>query len=268
MEEISVVMPVYNCAAQLDMSVSSILEQRDADLRLYVCDDASTDGGWARLRAWAERDKRVECLRNETNLGAAGARNRCLKAAQGRFIALMDADDASHPDRLKTQLAFLKERPELAFAGTRGRYFKQNPGDSEEDYWFVRRPQPEDFLMTLPFVHASLMLRREALDAAGSYEESARVRRSEDYDLLLRLYAAGFRGENIDSPLYFIRRDEDTYRRRKYRYRWKECLVKWRGFSKMGLMPRAVPYALKPLAVGLMPREALERWKRAYYRDR
>ena len=268
MEEISVVMPVYNCASCLDTSVSSILEQRDADLRLYVCDDASTDGSWAQLLAWAARDKRIECLRNKTNLGAAGARNRCLEAAKGRYIALMDADDVSHPDRLKTQLAYLEERPELAFAGTRGRYFKQSPGDSEEDYWFVRRPQPEDFLMTLPFVHASLMFRREALEAAGGYDTGSWVRRSEDYELLMRLYAAGCRGANLDEPLYFIRTDEGTYRRRKYRYRVNEALVKWRGFSRMGLMPRGITYALKPLAVGLVPQSLLERLKKGYYQDR
>ena len=146
-------------------------------------------------------------------------------------------------------------------------FFRREPGDQKEDYWFVRAPGKKDFLMTLPFVHASLMLRREVLEDAGGYDAGRGTRRSEDYDLLMRLYAAGCRGENLDEPLYFIRRDEDTYRRRKYRYRLNETLVKWRGFSRLGLMPRALPYVLKPLAAGLVPRDALERMKKKYYRD-
>ncbi len=267
-EDISVILPVYNGALHLDLAIRSVLEQQDVDLRLYICDDASGDESWAVMQQWAERDKRIVCLRNEENLRAGGARNRCLAQARGRYIALMDADDYSHSERLKIQRAVLEGDRELSFVGTRGRYFHREPGDSSEDYWFVRQPEPKDFLMTLPYVHASLMFRREVLDAAGGYDAGKWARRSEDYELLLRLYANGCRGKNVDRPLYYIRLDDDTHRRRKYRYRVNECLVKWRGFARMGLMPRGIPYALKPLAVGLLPKGALEHIKHAYYRDR
>ncbi len=268
MEEISVILPVYNGEATIDLAIRSILEQQDVDLRLYICDDASTDSTPERLRAWAQRDPRVVICHNEKNLHAGGARNCCLAAAGGKYIALMDADDYSHPDRLKTQRDFLDCRQDLAFAGTRGRFFNREPGDLQEDYWFVRQPKPENFLMTLPFVHPSLMLRREVLESAGGYDSSPSSLRSEDYELLMRLYAAGHRGENLDEPLYYFRKDDALFLRRKYRYRLNECLVKWRGFSNMCLMPRGIPYALKPLVVGLMPKAVLEHMKWAYYRDR
>ena len=267
-EEISVILPVYNGEATLDLAIRSILEQRDVDLRLYICDDASTDATSKQIRQWAEQDKRIVGLRNEKNARAAEARNRCLSLAKGRYIALMDADDYSHPDRLKTQVTFLESEPTLSFAGTRGRFFRREPGDLREDYWFVQQPEPKDFLMTLPYVHASLMFRREGLEAVGGYDTGKWAQRSEDYELLMRLYADGRLGGNIDQPLYYIRMDDETHRRRKYRYRLNECLVKWRGFSRMGLMPRGVPYALKPLAVGLIPKNALERMKRSFYQDR
>lgn len=266
-EEISVILPVYNGESTLDLAIRSILGQRNVDLQLYICDDASTDATWELIQSWAERDKRVTCLHNETNLRAAEARNRCLAVARGRYVALMDGDDYSHPDRLKRQRDFLDGCSDLAFTGTRGRFFNKEPGDLQEDYWFVRQPKPEDFLMTLPFVHASLMFRREALEAIGDYDTGKWAWRSEDYELLMRLYANGYQGENIDCPLYYIRMDEETHRRRKYRYRLNECRVKWSGFSQLGLMPRGIPYALKPLIVGLVPDKALECMKRAYYRD-
>ena len=119
--------------------------------------------------------------------------------------------------------------------------------------------------MTLPFVHASLMFRREALLAVGGYDESPRVERSEDYDMLLRIYAKGLRGANTSDALYHIREDKGTFRRRKYRYRFKETEVKLNGFARLGLMPKGVMFAFKPLVVGLIPMRLLELLKGHYY---
>ena len=91
------------------------------------------------------------------------------------------------------------------------------------------------------------------------------VKRSEDYDLLMRAYAKGFQGINLPVSLYAIRLDAGTYQRRKYRYRFHECAVKWVGFASMGLMPRGIPYAVKPLIVGLLPVGLLNRLKEKYY---
>ena len=119
--------------------------------------------------------------------------------------------------------------------------------------------------MTLPFVHASLMFRAGVLRELGGYRETWMVKRSEDYDLLMRAYALGYYGNNLPAPLYGIRLDNDTYRRRKYRYRFCECLAKWSGFSAMGLMPMGIPYAIKPLVVGLLPVGILNALKVKYY---
>ena len=269
-EEISVIMPVFNAGdgAALSEAVGSILSQEGVSLRLYICDDGSTDGTQALLSRLAREDDRITLITNASNLSAGAARNRCLAQARGEFVALMDSDDFSAPQRLRKQRDYLNSRPDLSFVGTRGSFFTRTPGDTEESYWFVRKPEKKDFLMTLPFVHASVMFRRSALDAVGGYCEEAWALRSEDYDLMMRLYSQGLAGENLDESLYFIRMDEDTYRRRKYKFRINEVRVKWRGFSRLGLFPKGVPYALKPLAVGLMPKGPLDRLKAAYYKDR
>lgn len=262
---VTVVMSVCNGEKTLDAAISSVLNQSYTDFQLIICDDASTDGTWETLRSWERRDERVTLLRNEVNAGAGPSRNRCLALAGGRYTALMDADDVSMPSRLAEQVTYLDETPDIDFVGTKGEYFCREPGDLGKNYWFLSRPQKTDFLMTLPFVHASLMFRTEVLRALGGYRDSRTVRRSEDYDLLMRAYAAGFHGANLAAPLYGIRLDPESYQRRKYRYRFTECLVKWRGFSRMGLMPRGIPYAIKPLFVGLIPNKVLEAMKERYY---
>ena len=265
---VSVIMSVYNAEDTLRQAVESILNQTLSDFELIICDDASTDGTWAQLKALAERDGRIVLLQNPTNLKLGAALNRCLDLARGRYIARMDGDDWSAPERLARQREFLDSRPELALVGSRCRFFHRIPGDMSRDYWFVREPQPEDFLMTMPFIHPALMLRAESLRAIGGYVGDDWACRSEDYDMLMRLYASGGRGANLDEALYYFRLDEGTYRRRKYRYRVNEARVKWKGFSAMGLMPRGIPYALKPLVVGLIPHGLLDKLKKRYYKDR
>ena len=99
----------------------------------------------------------------------------------------------------------------------------------------------------------------------GGYRVSKTVKRSEDYDLLMRAYSAGYCGANLPDILYAIRLDETTYQKRRYRYRLNECVVKWKGFSELGLMPKGIPYAIKPLIVGLVPVKLLNWLKEKYY---
>ena len=204
-------------------------------------------------------------MRNVHNQKSAKARNRCILEARGEFVAIMDADDACSSNRLSIQLRFLSEYPQFSFVGVRGERFQMTPGDMNKPYWFCRFPQKKDFLMTLPFVHGSLMFRRRALLSVGGYDETTRVERSEDYDMLLRMYAKGLYGANIADAVYHIRENSDTFQRRKYRYRIQEAEVKIKGFSRLGLMPKGFLYAVKPLVVGLVPVRLLELLKYYYY---
>lgn len=262
---VSVIMGVYNGTATLGEAIRSILDQTYQNIEFIICDDASTDDTWEQLQSWAQRDSRISLIRNTHNLGAGGARNCCLERAQGSYIAIMDADDISMPSRLEQQIEVLMNGPNCSFVGTKGQFFAECPGDLQKCYWFVAKPEKRDFLMTLPFVHASLMFRAEVLWELGGYSRKCYVKRSEDYDLLMRAYAEGFYGINLLEPLYAIRLDRCTYQRRKYRYRFNECAVKWNGFAKLGLMPRGIPFALKPLLVGLMPVCLLNKLKEIYY---
>lgn len=268
--EVSVIMAVHNASdgKSLRAAAASICAQTYTSWELLICDDGSTDGTWEILQKIAQKDSRIRLLRLEHNRKAAAARNVCLKKAQGRYIAVMDADDISSPDRLERLYYFLESHPQFAFAGSRGEFFVRRPGDDGECYWYCQVPGEEDFLFSLPFVHASIMFRREPLIHVHGYKVSRRVVRAEDYDLLLRLYGAGYCGANLEQVLYYIRRDREQYKRRRYRYRFHEAYVKYKGFSELGLMPKGLVYVVKPFFVGLVPYRLAAVMQKRYYKEK
>jgi len=113
---ISVIMPAHDAAAYLAEAIESILSQTERDLELIIVDDASSDATPDIVARFAARDPRVRPLRAELR-SAALARNRALEAARGEFVALMDADDVAHPERLAKQLAAARRQPEVALWG-------------------------------------------------------------------------------------------------------------------------------------------------------
>lgn len=265
---VSVIMGVYNIHDEkmLETSINSILNQTYIDFEFIICDDGSTDNTYKMLEKIAKNDNRIKLLRNYINLKASGARNRCLEQAKGEFIAIMDADDYSSPERLEMQVDFLKRNSEFGFVGTKGKYFEDRVDYTKGDYWFCKLPQKKDFLITLPFVHASIMFKREALLKVDGYSLNKKVNRSEDYDLIMRMYVIGYKGANIDKTLYYIRQDQNTFKRRKYRYRINEAIVKYEGFKLLGLMPKGIVFVIKPLIVGLLPIKLLNKIKDKYYK--
>lgn len=266
---VSAIMAVYNAGkrAVLDRAIASITAQSISDWELIICDDGSTDATYQWLLEWAKQESRIRLLRSP-HRGAASARNRCIAQSRGELVAVMDADDACTSNRLAVQACYLDAHPQCSFVGLQGHMFRQTPGDMQKCYWYCANPEPADFLMTLPFVHGSLMFRRTALMQVKGYDEGRHVMRSEDYDMLLRMYVSGLRGANVTDATYFIREDANTYRRRKYRYRMIESFVKLRGFRRLGMMPRGMMYALKPLVVGIIPIPLLEAMKKRYYAER
>ena len=260
---VSVIMAAYNAEETIEAAIRSILLQTHDNFELIICDDASTDNTWCLMRSLADEDSRIRLIRQEKNRGSAVARNRCLLQAQGEYIAIMDADDLCSENRLAVQASFLEKHREVAFVGLLGEVFHNIPGDCSKCYPYVAKPAAKDFLMTLPFVHASLMFRSTAI--GRGYPEERRALRSEDYAFLMERYAAGLRGENTTDAVYYIREDADTFKRRKYRYRLTEVGVKWKGFSALGLMPKGILFAIKPLIVGLLPPKLLKLLKGKYY---
>src|SRR5215212_10172661 len=101
--KVSVVMPVHNAMPYLDAAVESILGQTLQNFEFVIVDDASTDGSTERLREWTSTDPRIRLIEEKANLGPALSSERVARAARAPFVARMDADDVSDPDRLAEQ---------------------------------------------------------------------------------------------------------------------------------------------------------------------
>ena len=260
MPKISILMGVYNTPRPevLQAAMQSVYAQSCRDFEFIICDDGSTDHTPELLRAYSKGEEaRTILLPSQGNHGLAAALNRCLDAASGEYIARMDADDVSYPERLARQAAFLDSHPQFALVGCQADLF------DDGGVWGERRPKeyPEkrDFLFGSQFMHPTILMHRQVLCGLGGYRADAITRLAEDYDLFMRLYAAGWRGCNLPEKLYAYREDPAALRRRTWRRRWEEAQVRWRGFGELGLMPLGALYAAKPLLVGLIPQGLLRR---------
>lgn len=195
-EDITVLLPVRNGGRHIDAALASLLRQTFRAFRILVIDDGSTDTTVDIVNVWARSDSRIQLLRAEFE-GIVGALERGRAEAKGRYIARMDADDISHPERLSQQFRFLEERQDLVGCGTGVQYFPssrvtdrarayQDWLNGLTDWEAVER----NILVECPLAHPTFMFRTQVLEDIGGYRDMGWP---EDYDLLLRLWRAGHR---------------------------------------------------------------------------
>ncbi|WP_293008610.1 MULTISPECIES: glycosyltransferase [unclassified Oscillibacter] len=265
---ISVLMGVYYHKPSLEplmQAVVSILHQDWTQLELIVCDEGSSAAAQAYLEQHSREDSRLRLVRGQGKKLLPEKLNACLAAAHGQWIARMDDDDLSYPQRLRQQISFLQSHPEIAFVGCQVDYLL---GDGVTHSNFPAFPTPRDFFFAMPYIHPTLLFRRAALEQVGGYDESPVCHLCEDYDLLLRLYQAGFQGANVSEALFGYSLAGTEQKKRPLSARWNEVRVRYRGFWGLGLLPGALPYVVKPLAVGLLPVGILNRLRRGRLKRR
>lgn len=230
---VSVIMATYNCAHTLQEALDSLAAQTYRNWDLVVCDDASTDDSHAMLVRFADGNpNKVTILRNEVNSKLAFSLNRCLEHASGDYIARMDGDDISRPERLAAQVAALDNAPDVAVVGTAMQRFDAT--GIKDVIRLDPAPTRQSMRRGVPFAHATIMMRPETYAALGGYTVSRRTERTEDYDLWFRFFAHGFKGYNLQEPLYLVREDGAAIRRRTLSVRWQGYQTTLFGFRLLG----------------------------------
>ena len=254
--KISVVMAAFNAEKYLREAMDSILTQTYGDLELIVLDDKSTDGSLQILKEYAAADPRVVVLENEQNMGLTKSLNKGLAVAKGEYIARMDADDISVPDRFAKQVAFLDSHPDYTFVSCIGRYIDE---EGREEQLRLFPETHEEICAMMPKVDAVMHpgVRREDIARIGNYCEDFRV--VQDYDLWFRGMAAGYKFYNIQEPLVLFRRNDSYNTRKSKAYRLVDYRVRKKGYklNKIPLHKRV--YLIVPLALAYIPPKVMDK---------
>lgn len=257
MPNVSIIMPVFQGARTIARAIRSVQGQTYRDWELIVVDDGSTDGTpdvVTRIRAG---DSRIRLISLPLNVGAASAMNRGWRESAGSLIGILDADDVALPKRLQCQVDYLLHRGEIAVVGSAAHFTDQ--GDR---YWrTVWMPQTHQELMrrrwyAAPFIHSTVMMRRQFLEATTGYRDGLRL--GEDYDLWMRGFADGnFQYANLAEPLV-------VYRGRPVQ-RWRmiraSARVRLRAARREGRWSRGVVAAARILGEGAIERTGVFQWR-------
>jgi glycosyltransferase involved in cell wall biosynthesis len=255
---VSVVLAVRDGAPWVGEAVRSVLGQTLTDLELVVIDDGSTDDTPQTLASFL--DSRLRVVRRPPR-GLTPSLSEGVSLARAPLIARLDADDSAMPERLARQVAFLDAHPEIGLLGTgatevdaRGQEVRRVvPPAADPD---IRRA----LIRRNVFVHSSIVMRRQALASAGSYDATFPV--AQDYDLWLRL-ARVTRLANLPEPLVRLRllpgrvsatREVDRLR--------AEARVRWRELRAGRYPAWCVVYALRPQLALALPAAARRAWRR------
>ena len=179
---VTILMPAFNGANFIGAAIKSILCQAYNNFELLIIDDASTDATCDIIEK--NSDPRIKLFKNEKNIGVAGSLNRGLNLARGDYIARMDADDISLPDRLLKQVTFMDQNPEIGISGGFVQYF----GSGISFVHKVPR-KPEEIAAFIPFdtplCHVTVIMRRSMIEEATLRYDTS-FTQSEDYELWSR----------------------------------------------------------------------------------
>ena len=231
MAKVSIIMGIYNCAPTLCEAIDSIINQTFTDWQFVLCDDGSKDNTYEIAHRYVENNpEKFILLKNEKNMGLNHTLNRCLEVADGEYIARMDGDDVSLPQRLEKEVEFLDQHPEYAIVSTPMIFFDET-GDWGRNQ-AIKKPVKKDFIKHSPVhCHAPCMIRREAYKDVGGYTEDKKMLRFEDINLWYKLYAKGYTGYNLEEPLYKMRDDHAAAQRRGLKSRMNGVYVPYKGFQ-------------------------------------
>ena len=197
---ISVVMPVFNAEKYLDEAIESILNQTYKDFEFIIINDGSTDKSLKIIEKYKTQDERIVLISRE-NRGLIASLNEGIEKARGKYIARMDADDISLPQRFEKQVE-LVEIENLDICG--GHYFLIQENSSING--LILTPRSHDMCILslvskVPFAHPSVMMRKSFLDEQELKYGQSEYKFAEDFDLWMRLFKESAVFGNIDDVI-------------------------------------------------------------------
>lgn len=196
MKLISVIMPVYNAEEFIEEAIESILYQSFGDFEFIIVNDGSTDESDRIIRKYADMDSRIQYIVKE-NGGVAAALNEGLEKANGKYVARMDADDVSYPERFEVMYEYMETHTDIDICGSWALENGKKPLKKPIDDADIRL----SMVIYSPFIHPTVFFRRDFLEKNNiRYSYTC----AEDYDLWIRCSQIAYFG-NVDKYLYMYR---------------------------------------------------------------
>lgn len=248
---ISVIIGIYNCASTLVEALDSLYAQTYQEFKIILCDDGSTDNTYQIAEEYSSKHENIVLVKNDKNMGLNYTLNHCLEYADTEFIARMDGDDISLPERFEKEIDFLDSHQEYAIVSCPMIYFDEN-GEFGRGRG-GQEPTKTAFIYGTPFCHAPCMVRTEAIKDVGGYSYGARYRRGQDYNLWMKMYAKGYRGYTLEEHLYKMRDDRNAISRRKFSSAINDMRSRWLACKTLHLPLKGYFLATRPVFVSLLP---------------
>ena len=218
---ISVLLPIFNAEATLGECLNSLLAQSMKDFEIIAVDDGSTDTSPDILLEYARKDDRLRMF-NIEHSGIVTALKTGFEHSTAPYLARMDADDVSMPERLAKQMALLDDRSDIAVVGCRvGPVSGTTLGGGYTKYfeWINDLVEPDQIAKNIfvesPMPHPTVMFRRQPYESVGEYQDH---RWPEDYDLWLRMHLAGYKFAKVPQLLVQWRDHPERTSRNNPRY--------------------------------------------------
>ena len=264
--KVSVIMGAYNCENTIRESIESIIDQTFTDWEFIICDDGSKDSTYDIIKEYAEKyPDKIKAIQNEKNSRLPYTLNQCLKYATGKYVARMDADDISYPERLEKQYQYLETHPEIDAVGTGMTCFDGDQITGER--LPMKEPGPEILGIGVPFFHATIMMKRTVYEALKGYSLKDYVIRCEDVNLWIRFFANEYKGANLQEALYYVREDMAASQRRNFKNATNASKTLLFGFYQNHYPIKQYVYIIKPIISVLVPQKIKywinqRRWKK------
>lgn len=198
---ISVLMPVYNVVPYVHLAIESILKQTHHYWELIIVDDCSTDGTYEKALSYT--DNRIKIFRRPHHQGIVACLNSALSQARGSFVARMDGDDVSLPNRFDSQLIYLSNNANLNLVGSDHISIDKNGQSIKQSEQKLYGPSLKEYLFYGPgMVHGTFLGYKKVFDHLKGY----RFDTAEDYDFLTRLHTSNINFDKVPEVLYRHRR--------------------------------------------------------------
>lgn len=237
---VTVLMPVFNGMEYLAEAINSILQQSFKNFELLIINDGSTDGSIDLIKSFT--DTRIRIIQNEKNYGLVYTRNRGLKEARGKYIAMLDCDDLALSNRLSLQVNFLNQNPNYGLVGSQ--ILMIDAGGQQvgkEDYNAHSDLIPSILFFNNYLAQSSVMIRQ---DLIKNYEYQKEYPPAEDYDLWVRLSRVT-KIKILQKPLVKYRLHTNNVSVKKAQEGAKAVKkILYNQLQELGLQPNATEFAL------------------------